>query len=109
MNTKDFDAFWAEQKKEPIAVITVMGDKVELPDSIPAAVPLATIRANKSGLDEFKTEQLYEMSFALFGKGNVQGWLDNGLTINQLQDLIEYASEQYVGDSKNKETPKKGE
>lgn len=97
---RDFDAFWAEQRREPVRV-KVFGEVHELPPSLPAAVILRLWRmmAAGRGEDEVSPAEVLALAEAIFGRERLDGWAAQGLTFDQLQDLLRWAMEVYAGGS----------
>ena len=58
------------------------------------------------GHQELPDEEMFALAISLFGAGKVEEWGQQGLTIDQLADLIEWAFEQY--NPGNLMAPKKG-
>lgn len=84
----DFDAAWAEHGDGP--TITVLGDTVTLPPVLPAKCALFIERARMDA--EFRNRDvslsmLVEQIGAVVGADIVAGWVDRGLTVDQLGDI----------------------
>ena len=97
---KNFDAMWKEVKKKG-QKYKVKGVNYELPTSVPALLVLNMMDREEN--EEIKGNVMKEMSFGLLGKKNVEEMLDNGLTLEELQDLFEWASSELM--PKNEKAP----
>jgi len=93
---RDFDAFWQEKQDEPIQ-FTAFGKTYDLPPSPPAAIILEMKKLRKDqGLDGVVAEeQLVMLMEQLLGEDAVQELVDAGMTIEQLEDLMEWIGRQY--------------
>lgn len=97
---KNFDALWKE--KQPTgAEYHVLGNTYTLPTSIPAKLMLSMMKYEK---DKNVDDTIFvELANGLFGKKNVDEWLDNGISIEQIQDIFEWAMEELA--PKNTKAP----
>lgn len=85
---RNFDEAFAEKRKTGEEFI-LYGKKYQLPSSLPAKLALEITRASR---DEKATEQIMiDLANSLFGKKNVEWWLNKGLTIEELEDLFSWA------------------
>ena len=93
---RDFDAFWGEQKKEPIR-FRAFGREYELPPSPKASLILSMQRLRKEKGDDatIGEDQLVVLLEHLIGKEEVDTLADEGLTLEQLEDLILWVGAQY--------------
>lgn len=91
----DFDAMVQEQEKQPV-VIKIFGEEEELPSSLPAKIILQVVRLNREGAETFTEEHMVDMAHAIFGEERFNKWLEKGLTINQLEPLIQNTIELYM-------------
>lgn len=117
--TFDFDRFWAEAMPEQAdrPKVRVFGEDVFLPVSIPARIILRALRAAEAGEGENATlsvDEVYNAACALYGKERIEAWLDKGLTVGQLGDLVNHAIRLYTGqddgdDEGNATAPGEGE
>lgn len=94
-NVKDFDSFFKEAEQEPIK-FKLFGKIEEMPPSLPAIILVKLNKAKK----QYKNKDLpYEvnmdLSVELFGEKRVEQWCRKGLTVEQLEELIKWAMEQY--------------
>ncbi len=113
----DFDAFWqeAEPQEADRPKVRVFGEDVYLPASIPARIILRAMRAAQEGEDAetpLSGEEVYKSACALYGAERIDAWLDKGLSLSQLADLVNqgirlYASGQ-IDDSGNQTAPNRG-
>lgn len=97
----DFDAFLAEKEKSG-PTITIFGQVEELPPALPAIIMVKTVRMMKAKQTEAQIEDLLEMSYAIFGKERFESWLEKGLSVEDLNELIRRVIELYTG------TPSRG-
>lgn len=108
MSYKDFDKYWSEQEKKAAGTIKVMGETIELPSSIPAKIMIETLRAKKEGKEDFNEIQVLNMAEATFTPERIDKWMNNGMTVEQISDLIEYVAKLYAGgegEAKNEINP----
>lgn len=91
----DFDQLIEEKEQKPI-IIKVFGKKEQLPASLPALMVLKIIRMHRKGTENVNEETLFEMAEMLFGKERFTAWLNKGLSIEQLEMLIEKTVEMYM-------------
>ena len=93
---RDFDAFWEEQEDEPIR-FRALGRDYELPPSPRASLILEMKKLRRSkGMDaEIPEEQVVTLLEHLIGEDEVRDLIDAGLTLEQLEDLLEWIGQQY--------------
>jgi hypothetical protein len=102
---KDFDAAIAErkrrEKREPLS-FTLGGKKFELPDELPAIIPLTAARLKRDyGNDaDIPESELISLATALFGS-QLDAILATGVSTPDLGELIQWTIEEYT-------TPDKG-
>ena len=84
----DFDAAWAEAEaaSEPFTV-TVHGCTYDLPRSLPVKLVLFTKRYRDEHGDELTLEFAIEHLGLLVGAGEVQRWIDEGVTQAKLFEV----------------------
>lgn len=111
----DFDAFWAESQPDEAEAprIKVFGKEHILPASPPAIMMVRALRLQ--GKDEdVPAEDVIKFAEALFGRETLDGWLERGLRISQIGDLVRMTMEMYHeraagtgegGDEENPTTP----
>ena len=99
---RDFDAFQAEQKKEPVT-FTFKGITFELPPSMPASVGLQMVRMTKKyGTDEETLQkdvpqsELMELVFGIFGD-QLQTLLNTGIDVETLGEISKWLIQMYSG------------
>lgn len=95
----DFDAFRAEQKKEPV-ILTLGGRDYSLPPSLPAALALDLIRMNADDSDaEFRSEDIERMGAELFGgSAKFHEVLREGaVTMDEMPELMKQVLNTYAG------------
>lgn len=98
--TVDFDAFRAEQKKEPLELL-ISGKTYQLPSTLPAALALDVVRLNEEmqADEDAKIEDLLRVGAAIFG-GSEQFQTvlsESGVGLDELADLIKMIIEAYTG------------
>jgi len=86
----DFDRFWQETqpKEDELPRVRVFGEDIVLPASLPAVIVLQYIRAGADADERVGAETMVKIAESLFGADRLQRWLDNGLTQQQLIDLV---------------------
>lgn len=89
---KDFDKA-LEADKEPLQ-IKVAGKTYELPATLPARTVLAQMKYANEG-DVIPMDLLPEWIGSLVGKEVLDDMLDNGMTWEQMNDLLSYLLEAY--------------
>ena len=90
-NFIDFDAAWEEQQEEPI-VVKIRGKKYELPASVSAAIMLeiTKITSDKGVNESLNAADIGALINALFGKAVVEDWLEDGMSLPQLNDVLSH-------------------
>ena len=93
---KDFDSAWAEQQDEPIKV-KIRNKEYDLPASVSAAFMLEVtkISSRKGSEDNLTTADMGVLLNALFGKVVIEDWLEQGISLPQLNDILSYVLEIY--------------
>lgn len=101
---KDFDAFWAEQAKEPIR-LRVLGEVEELPPSLPLAVMLRAQRiiASMAANEPLPEAEMFALAIDMFGRERVERWAAKGMTIEQMMDVFRYVQAIYSGQEPDKD------
>lgn len=95
--TLNFDNFMTEKKKEPITV-TVFGKDYEVQPRIPAIVMVTLARASDSRVSEMDAARmLLQAGDVLFGKEAIDEFCQQGITNDQLVDLIRRVFEMING------------
>jgi hypothetical protein len=108
---RDFDAFFAEQQREPVK-LKLFGEVHELPPSLPAVVVLKMIRMQKEhgSMARVPHADLTEMAVAIFGEERFDQWCKQGLDVDMLAELIKWTMQEYMGRNQgNGKAPKKGQ
>ena len=91
---KDFDEALKADKQETLQ-IKVAGKQYELPATLPARTVLTQMRfAGESG-DTVPMDALPEWIASLVGQENFDQMLEDGMTWNQMNDLLVYLLESY--------------
>lgn len=95
---RDFDAFYAEQNREPVT-IRLFGEDHNLAPSLPAAMVLKMLRMQKEHgeLAVVPHQEMLDMAVMLFGEKRLTKWSEDGLDIEQLGELIKWTMQQYLG------------
>ena len=88
-NFIDFDAAWEEQQEEPI-VVKIRGKNYELPASVSAAfmLEITKITSQKGVNENLNAADIGALINALFGKSVVDDWLADGMSLPQLNDVL---------------------
>lgn len=96
-NFMDFDQFFSEMDNTPKATFVLYGETHELPPSLPASLVLQMVRAQKEyGNGNLPEHIQMEMAFCIFGEDSVDEWSEAGMTVDQLGELIKWASSHYT-------------
>lgn len=98
-DVKDFDKAWAEKDEETIQ-FKAKGEEYELPPSIPASIMFDAIRLKKEygDEDEIPDEKTMEIAKKMLGEDQVDSMCDDGLTADELGDIIVWANQQYTAE-----------
>ena len=93
---KDFDAAWAEKQEEPIKY-KIFGVTYEIPATISAAFMLEVtkISSGKNAEENLTAADIGNLLNALFSKQVITDWLDKGMTLPQLNDVLQDVLEKY--------------
>lgn len=95
--TLNFDNFMVEKKQEPI-VVTVFGKEYEVKPQIPAIVMVTLARASDSRVSEMDAaKMLLQAGDILFGREAINDFCRNGITNDQLVNLIKAVFEMING------------
>lgn len=96
----DFDRFWAEAKSEDAEtrVVRVFGEDVVLPSSPPALIVLRYLRQAADPEAPVEPDFMVRIAEALFGQERLDRWLEKGLTLQQLVDLVTQTVRMYLQD-----------
>lgn len=95
--TLNFDNFMVEKKQEPI-VVTVFGKEYEVKPQIPAIVMVTLARASDSRVSEMDAaKMLLQAGDVLFGQEAINDFCRNGITNDQLVNLIKAVFEMING------------
>ena len=88
MKVLNFDQFMQEKNHEMIKV-TVLGKEYEIKAEIPAIVPVMMARAENANDNQLATKMVMRAADAMFGSSSVDDMCNNGLTANNLADLVQ--------------------
>jgi hypothetical protein len=89
---KDFDAFYKE-KTEELLVFTMFKTKYTMPASMPAKLMIEILRGQKE--DNLDPAIVLSILESLLGQKQLEDLTKKGLTMDQMEDLIQWASEEY--------------
>lgn len=92
----DFDAAFAEQRREPV-VARLFGRDWDLYPSIPASVTLELLRRQAEGADEMTTGEQLEIIKRVIPPDVLTAWLDLGLDLQNLATVILGVMRAYAG------------
>ena len=96
----DFDAMFKEKERQPI-LAKIKGQEFLFPAQMPAVVMLKIQRMEESGVDssaEVSYEQTVTLYTDLIGVDNFQKLLDLGVSVNELNDVLEGVMSAYMED-----------
>jgi len=101
---KDFDKAWKEKNQEGYS-FKARGEEYELPPSVPASIMLEALNLKKEYGDEeeLPPEKTIELAVNMLGQDQVDQMLDDGLTADELGDIIVWANEQYSEETDEEE------
>ena len=93
---KDFDQAWSEKEDEGYP-FKVKGAEYELPPSVPAQAMLDALRLGEEyEADEpVPPNEAIKLARKIIGEDQVQAMLDDGVTVDELTDVIEWANSVY--------------
>lgn len=92
---KDFDAAWAEQASDAPR-IKAFGREFTLPKSPPVKLLLIIMRARDGGDDAtFSDRQVADMFGLLLGRETANALIDEGVSIEQMEQIITWAQQLY--------------
>lgn len=95
--TLNFDTFMTEKKREPI-MVTVFGKEYPVEPRIPAIVMVTLARASDTRVSEMDAaKMLLQAGDILFGKAAIDDFCRQGITNDQLVDLIKKVFEMING------------
>ena len=92
----DFDAAWAEQQNEPIKY-KIFSKTYDIPPTVSAAFMLEVtkITADKGVDEDITAADIGRLLIAIFGKTTIDDWLDKGMTLPQLNDVLQDVLKRY--------------
>jgi hypothetical protein len=104
---RDFDAFDAERKGEPLT-FTIRGRSYTLAPSLPAAVlptqarvqeevALLVAEGKLKSEDEVPLKHVFALATAILGKSNVDQLLEDNVSTAELTDILKWAAFEYAG------------
>jgi hypothetical protein len=106
---KDFDAFYAEMKRDPVR-LRIYGEDHELPPAIPATLVLSYHRMRQRKADDaVPDDEILSLFESVFGKERAESWYAKGLDIEMIAEFLGWAMQQYgVSNSPNAPRTKRG-
>ncbi len=95
---RDFDAWEAERKAEPIT-FRLRGVDYTLPATLPAIIPIRAMRLQKQYGSEANVPQgeMMEIALSLFGDEQLERILGTGVDVDALAEIVGWAMEYYTG------------
>jgi hypothetical protein len=90
---EDFDAYWDQQDRQP-HVTTIMGERVELPPSLPLQFELEARRMQRSRKDS----DVRKLVAILFGEDMTERWAEKGMDAQQFELLLAWAPQVIAGE-----------
>ena len=104
---KDFDDAWQEKKQEG-PIFKAYGEEYELPPSPPATLVLRMNRLMKEHGAEanIPDSALLDMTTKLLGEDNLDELCDQGMTVEEMADLIQWANSIYFGEQQEQDKGK---
>lgn len=91
---KDFDKFFEQQGKEKV-ILRLLGKEWILPSSLPAPLMLKIIR--NRNVEEANPELIFDMLKDLFGQKQYNQLMELGISIDQINAVIEWVMDIYNG------------
>lgn len=85
-SVEDFDAFWSMQDRKRPAT-TIMGQRVELPASLPLQFEMEARRLQRSRKDK----DVRKLVAILFGQDQYERWAEAGMDLEQFMVLLAWA------------------
>lgn len=95
---RDFDRAW-ETRPRPSAKI--LGEHVLLPPQVPASLVLKLQQIADSGADPEQAadfDMLADLLACVFGRQRVDGWVEQGMDLEQMGDLFRWMMSAWDGD-----------
>ena len=96
---KDFDKFFSEQVKTPLT-FTMFSTDYKLPSAMPAKLMVTILRSQAE--DELQPAIILDICETLLGAEQFEDLLNKGMDIEQFEQLITWAVEEYGGDMQDK-------
>lgn len=97
---KDFDEFFKE-KKRTLLVFKLFNKKYTLPPALPASLMTKILRAQKD--DVLQADTVILICSDLLGKKQFEELTNAGVDIEQLEEIIKWAVNQYGGGIKQED------
>ncbi|MDE5415481.1 hypothetical protein [Alkalihalobacterium chitinilyticum] len=91
---KDFDEFFLA--KDDTMTVKLFGNEYDIPTSLSAKLALSMSKQVKEDpSQEMQVDQVIEFLNLIYGQENIEDWLDNGISITQLTDVLTWTMQQY--------------
>lgn len=91
---RDFDAYFEEKQQQQPVLLRYQGEMHHLPAAIPMAAVLMLRRmATENGT--VNDEGVIKLFQTVFGANRYSKWVQNGMTLNEMIELLGWALEQY--------------
>ncbi len=110
---KDFDEFFGTLEQD-VMVVKLFGEEYEIPASINAKIALKLARMAKDDPNkQMDATDIQDFLEAIYGVETIEEWLDHGISIAQLSEVLTWTMSQYgqakvaVPDNKKKAVPRK--
>lgn len=103
---KDFDEFF--QTKDDVMIVKIFDTEYEIPASINAKIALNLAKMVKENPNQaMDVDSIYQFLGLIYGEENIEEWLDNGISIEQLTEVLTWTMQQYGQAKVNVPTEKK--
>ena len=89
---KDFDLFYKDSNSI-LLVFTLFGTKYTMPASMPAKLMIEILRGQKE--DDLDPSLVLDICESLLGKDQLNDLMLKGFTVDQMEDIIEWAAGEY--------------
>jgi len=89
---KDFDKFYSQQKGV-LLVFSLFNTKYTMPASMPAKLMIEILRGQKE--DDLDPGLVLDICESLLGAKQLDDLMSKGFTIQQMEDVIEWAAGEY--------------
>ncbi len=104
----DFDKFYKEKKDN--ITIKIFNNNYVIPSSISAFVALKIAKKMEQNPDmSLETTELFDFLNMIYGKEVIDEWVEKGITVGQLSDILVWTMQQYRGVSEEEDEQVKNE